>query len=100
MSPLRFASTAPVALSLWICGAVACTSTDPPREDDGMGGAGSGADGSGGSPVEPVESTVTVDVALKHQTLEGFGAAIAWYQQSLANHAQKDQLYPILFEDL
>jgi len=63
--------------------------------------------GSGGAPVTgsggaqgPIETVVTVDVESTHQTLEGFGAAIAWYQQSLANHEQKDELYPILFEDL
>lgn len=64
-----------------------------------MGGA-DGSDGSGGAVAEPVDSLVTIDTSVIHQTLEGFGAAIAWYQQSLANHEQKDELYPILFEDL
>lgn len=66
-----------------------------------MGGSGGDHEvGSGGASQGPVETVVTVDRASAHQTLEGFGAAVAWYQQSLANHDQRDELYPILFEEL
>jgi len=66
-----------------------------------MGGASTGGgSGSGGAAVDPVSSEVTVDTSVTYQTLEGFGAAIAWYQQSLANHPQEAELYPILFEEL
>ncbi|HYO96581.1 MAG TPA: carbohydrate binding domain-containing protein [Polyangiaceae bacterium] len=57
-----------------------------------VGGKGTGnADGS---------VTVTLAPSERHQTLEGFGAAVAWYQERLTAHSKKAALYPILFEEL
>lgn len=45
-------------------------------------------------------ATVTLQPATTYQTLEGFGAALAWYLSSLTGHAKRDELYRILFADL
>lgn len=34
------------------------------------------------------------------QTMIGFGAAIAWYEGTLANHSKKDEIYHYIFEEL
>ena len=44
--------------------------------------------------------TATVDISKTYQTLEGFGAAIAWYNDYLTTHPNKNDLYRILFYDL
>ena len=63
--------------------------------------------GCGGSTSDPGGRTqtsldVTVDVTLteRHQTLEGFGAAVAWYDNWLTEHPNKAELYNVLFSDL
>jgi glucuronoarabinoxylan endo-1,4-beta-xylanase len=43
---------------------------------------------------------VTIDPGTTYQTLEGFGAAIAWYGSWLTDHPNKAELYKILFQDL
>lgn len=43
--------------------------------------------------------TASVDVNTSYQTLEGFGAAIAWYNNYLTAHPNKNDLYEILFYD-
>jgi glucuronoarabinoxylan endo-1,4-beta-xylanase len=43
---------------------------------------------------------VIVTPATTYQTLEGFGAAVAWYQGTLTAHAKKAELYQLLFADL
>jgi len=43
--------------------------------------------------------TASVDVNTTYQTLEGFGAAIAWYNDYLTTHPNKNDLYRILFYD-
>lgn len=42
----------------------------------------------------------SVDINTTYQTLEGFGAAIAWYNNWLTGHPNKSELYNILFYDL
>ncbi|MFW6022579.1 MAG: carbohydrate-binding protein [Halanaerobiaceae bacterium] len=42
---------------------------------------------------------VTVDADTTHQTLEGFGAAIAWYNSWLTGHPNQEELYKLLFFD-
>lgn len=49
--------------------------------------------------VPDVEVTVTVHSAERHQTLEGFGAAIAWHQGRLVGNVS-DQVYELLFPEL
>jgi glucuronoarabinoxylan endo-1,4-beta-xylanase len=45
-------------------------------------------------------ATGQVNFNVTHQTLEGFGAAGAWYEGWLTAHPQKTTLYNILFRDL
>ncbi|MFH1198187.1 MAG: T9SS type A sorting domain-containing protein [bacterium] len=35
-----------------------------------------------------------------HQTMIGFGAAIAWYEGTLANHPKREEVYNYIFNDL
>ena len=41
-----------------------------------------------------------IDVYMRHQTMEGFGAAGSWYEDWLTNHPLKSELYDILFGEL
>ncbi len=41
----------------------------------------------------------SVDINTTYQTLEGFGAAIAWYNNWLTGHPNKDEIYKTLFFD-
>ena len=61
----------------------------------GTGGV-AGATGSGGAPASDV--TATVNAAGRHQTLVGFGGAVAFYTNYLA--AQSGAIYTMLFSDL
>ena len=45
-------------------------------------------------------ATATVDTNEVHQTMEGFGAAVAWYITSLATHAEKGEIFDYLFYQL
>ena len=47
-----------------------------------------------------VADTGTVDVSTVYQQLEGFGASVAWYENSLITHPLDDELYDILFGEL
>lgn len=51
---------------------------------------------------EPVPDLVqlTLDVGTRYQTLEGFGASLAWYGDSLLHHPQAETLQEIVFADL
>jgi glucuronoarabinoxylan endo-1,4-beta-xylanase len=42
----------------------------------------------------------TVKAKENHQTMIGFGASIAWYTETLANHPQKGAIYDLIFNDL
>ena len=41
-----------------------------------------------------------IDVNTRYQTLEGFGAAGAWYEGWLTDHPQRETLYNLLFDQL
>jgi glucuronoarabinoxylan endo-1,4-beta-xylanase len=43
---------------------------------------------------------VTIDPGTTYQTLEGFGAAAAWYAGWIPAHPNKTELYDVLFNDL
>jgi glucuronoarabinoxylan endo-1,4-beta-xylanase len=43
---------------------------------------------------------VTVTSGTTYQTLEGFGAAVAWYQSSLTSHAKKTEIYDLVFAQM
>ena len=45
-------------------------------------------------------SNGTVKVQETHQTMVGFGASIAWYNNWLTNHPNKEMLYSQIFDDL
>jgi glucuronoarabinoxylan endo-1,4-beta-xylanase len=51
------------------------------------------------SPPSP-NATGNVNATVRHQTLEGFGAAGGWYENWLTDHPNKDALYDILFGQL
>lgn len=57
-----------------------------------------------GFTVVPWTSAVTynasVDISTTYQTLEGFGAACAWYQNWLTAHPNKNEVINLLFNDL
>lgn len=46
------------------------------------------------------EVTAQINAGVRHQLIEGFGAAGAWYEGSLVNHPQKNTLYGLLFGEL
>ena len=41
-----------------------------------------------------------VNASETHQTMDGFGASIAWYENTLTNHPLKDSIYYYIFENL
>jgi len=47
-----------------------------------------------------LDTNVDVDVSERHQTLEGFGAAVAWYDNWLTDHPNKAEIYATIFKDL
>lgn len=51
-------------------------------------------------PGSTAEAAVAIDSGVRHQMIEGFGAAGAWYEGTLVSHPQKTALYNILFRDL
>ncbi len=48
------------------------------------------------------QSTSTVDIRTTktYQTMDGFGAAIAWYENWLTEHPNKSDIYKLIFGDL
>jgi glucuronoarabinoxylan endo-1,4-beta-xylanase len=42
----------------------------------------------------------TVKAAETHQTMLGFGASVAWYENTLANHPQKSGIYDLIYNEL
>jgi glucuronoarabinoxylan endo-1,4-beta-xylanase len=64
----------------------------------GAGGATGGQAGSGVGGGGPIDVTVTVDVTERHQTLVGFGGAVAFYTNFLA--PRTDDIFKALFVDL
>lgn len=49
---------------------------------------------------ETSEAEVAIDVGQRHQTLEGFGAAVGWYGGFLAYHPNRDEVNELLFADM
>ena len=49
---------------------------------------------------DALAATATVDTGEVHQTMEGFGAAVAWEVWQLYNHSQKSEVYNYLFKEL
>lgn len=49
---------------------------------------------------EPEGTTVSIDTGKTYQTLEGFGAALAWYAEALVGHPDKDAIYEHAFAEL
>jgi len=45
-------------------------------------------------------ATATVNTGEVHQTIEGFGASLAWWHQNLYSHPQKGEIYNYLFKEL
>jgi len=41
-----------------------------------------------------------IDVSIRHQIIEGFGASGAWHTRELVNHQKKNELYSLLFKEL
>ncbi len=50
-------------------------------------------------PVEP-KATCRIDAGTRHQKIEGFGAAGAYFTMEFVNHKQKAELYNVLFKKL
>lgn len=46
------------------------------------------------------QSTVVVDINTKQQTIEGFGAALAYYENWLTAHPNKNEIYEVIFNEL
>ncbi len=46
------------------------------------------------------KGTGQIDVAKRHQKIEGFGASAAYYTKNFINHQKKDELCNLLFKDL
>lgn len=53
----------------------------------------------GTSGISAATYDVTVDTGTTYQTLEGFGAAIAWYDSWVTSHPNKTALYKTMFQD-
>lgn len=51
-------------------------------------------------PSSAASYNVTIDPTVTYQTLEGFGAATAWYADWIPSHPNKAELYDVLFKDL
>jgi glucuronoarabinoxylan endo-1,4-beta-xylanase len=70
-----------------------------------ISGIAAGCGGGGASPVDAGDAgattvTVTVDPTTTHQTMVGFGAAVAYYDSAAMMNAMSAQLYQTLFADL
>ncbi len=56
--------------------------------------------GAAAGPAAPAGVTVRVDAHRERQRLEGFGASVAFYQNWLVSHPNKEQIYQALFGGL
>jgi glucuronoarabinoxylan endo-1,4-beta-xylanase len=50
-------------------------------------------------PANP-KGTGLIDISIRHQMIEGFGASGVWHTTELVNHQKKDELYSLLFKEL
>jgi glucuronoarabinoxylan endo-1,4-beta-xylanase len=60
---------------------------------------GCGGAGSGSPETPPASCTVAVNTGTTYQTLEGFGASIAWYGHLLTGNPKSAEIYNLLFQD-
>ena len=51
-------------------------------------------------PPEGADVLVTVDPTTTFQTLEGFGAAVGWFHQSILQHPKREEIFDLIFKDL
>lgn len=51
-------------------------------------------------PVSTNAIYASIDTSIKHQTMEGFGASIAYYQNWLIDHPNKAEIYDAIFNEL
>ncbi len=70
-----------------------------PRCDDASCAAGTSCVAGVCVPELESAATVTLDTSARHQTLVGFGASLAYADDGIVAHAQKDALYDLLFVD-
>lgn len=66
----------------------------------GCGGDTSPPEGFEPPPPEPSEPTVSVNESESYQKLQGFGAALAWYTDTLVSHPKKTELFDVVFAEL
>ncbi|MFP4015729.1 MAG: hypothetical protein ACLFUI_01740 [Halanaerobiales bacterium] len=51
-------------------------------------------------PVLSADYEYTIDIDKTYQEIEGFGASIAWYDNWVTGHPNKEELYDIIFKEL
>jgi hypothetical protein len=51
------------------------------------------------TPTGEVEAEVTIDPAARHQTLVGFGASLAYAEDYIAEHSDREELYDAFFDE-
>jgi glucuronoarabinoxylan endo-1,4-beta-xylanase len=44
--------------------------------------------------------TTRIDLSIKHQKIEGFGSALAFYESWVTDHPAKEEMYQLVFQDL
>lgn len=49
--------------------------------------------------IRPTDTT-RISIAVKHQTIEGFGSALAFYEGWVTDHPAKEEMYRLAFQDL
>ena len=52
------------------------------------------------APPPPIAATVTIAPGERHQTLEGFGASVAWHQEKIVGDRAPAGIYDVLFPEL
>ena len=50
-------------------------------------------------PEDNSPKTANIDITTKYQTIQGFGAAVAYYADWLTNHPYKSEIYKLLYTD-
>ncbi|MFO7177793.1 MAG: hypothetical protein DIU78_003745 [Pseudomonadota bacterium] len=69
--------------------------------EGGSDGSQAGAPGDGGEPEVPAEpAAVHVETSVSYQTLEGFGAAVGWFENYLLANPHKAEIYDLVFAEL
>lgn len=79
----------PFAAPAWLLPTALLLGCGPSTSDPGLG-----------RTQTSLDVSVSIDLTERHQTLEGFGAAVAWYDNWLTEHPNKAELYELLFKEL